>query len=198
MRDFGPRNGETRTRTGDTTIFSRARRSGLRARFPGSYVVSAGVRPTQDVRSLRIFITVCGNGRRLRPRFGTRAVSAASGSEHARGFAARGLRRRSASGADHVGRQRPLLCEGGYERGVGADDRLPNRRDLPDGEDARLSKAAGISPRVVHRLLLVFVRGSSEPRVEQRAGDCQFHRQAAVSTRAPVRRPERAPAARPR
>jgi hypothetical protein len=38
-------------------------------------LVSAGVRRSQDVRSLRTFIAVCGNGRRLRPRFGTRAVS---------------------------------------------------------------------------------------------------------------------------
>ena len=91
----GFRHGETRTRTGDTTIFSRARRSSLRAQIPGSYVVSAGVRRSQDVRSLRIFIAVCGNGRRLRPRFGTRAVWAASGSELERGFAAFALRRGS-------------------------------------------------------------------------------------------------------
>jgi hypothetical protein len=87
--------GETRTRTGDTTIFSRARRPAQDGGIPGSHGVSAGTSRSPDVRSLRIFIAVCGNGRRLRPRFGTRAVWAASGSELGRGFATCGLRRRS-------------------------------------------------------------------------------------------------------
>jgi hypothetical protein len=71
--------------------------------IPGSYVVSAGVRRSQDVRSSRMFIAVCGNGWRLRPRFGTRAVWAASGFELERGFAACGLRRRSPIGTETLG-----------------------------------------------------------------------------------------------
>jgi hypothetical protein len=53
MRDFGHRSGETRTRTGDTTIFSRARRSGLR---PKSLVVAW----CPPVCGYRKMFAVCG------------------------------------------------------------------------------------------------------------------------------------------
>ena len=39
MRDFGPRDGETRTRTGDTTIFSRAVWAGRRRAIPGNHAI---------------------------------------------------------------------------------------------------------------------------------------------------------------
>jgi hypothetical protein len=113
MRDSAPEMARPGLEPG-TPRFSVVRVGAARGpQIPGSYVVSAGVRRSQDVRSLRTFIAVCGNGRRLRPRFGTRAVSAASASEHARGFAPCRLRRRSAFGTDHVGRQARISVKAG-------------------------------------------------------------------------------------
>ena len=105
--------GEARTRTGDTTIFSRARRSGLMAQIPGSYVVSTGARAMPVVRGLRMFTAVSGNGRRLRPRLGTRAVSAASGSEHARGSRRAGYVGGRRLARITLGRQRSLFLKAG-------------------------------------------------------------------------------------
>ena len=68
MRDFESNDGERRTRTADTTIFSRARRPAQDGGIPGTYAVSAGTPRSPDVRSLRIVIAVCGNGGRVRPK----------------------------------------------------------------------------------------------------------------------------------
>jgi hypothetical protein len=53
---------------------------------------------------------------------------------------------------------------------------------------ACINGAAGISPRVARRPLLVFVQGSGERRVERPAADRRFRQGAAVSTCAPARR----------
>ena len=80
MRNFGPRNGETRTRTGDTTIFSRARRPGRDGGIPGIMRFRPGCRAHQ-------IFAVCGY---LSPFVGmadasgpnsTRAVRAKPGAE---------------------------------------------------------------------------------------------------------------------
>ena len=64
--------GETRTRTGDTTIFSRAVVRRRMAKSLEIIAVSARMPRSPDVRNLRIFIAVCGNGGRLRPKFASR------------------------------------------------------------------------------------------------------------------------------
>jgi hypothetical protein len=67
IRDFGPRNGETRTRTGDTTIFSRYLEAARRREIPGHSVVSAKQGQRREVRNLQTFPGDCGNGGRFRP-----------------------------------------------------------------------------------------------------------------------------------
>jgi hypothetical protein len=109
--------GETRTRTGDTTIFSRARRPAQDGGIPGSHAVSAGTPRSPDVRSLRIFIAACGNGRRLRPKFR---------------LALCGQKTRGRARAWHgpVGRAHSLFRGGGHELGADADDCVSSRASI--------------------------------------------------------------------
>ena len=62
MRDCGPRNGETRTRTGDTTIFSRYVLAAASGEIPGEDVVFEDPARRVAVRSLRSFPRVSGDG----------------------------------------------------------------------------------------------------------------------------------------
>jgi hypothetical protein len=69
MRDFGPRNGETRTRTGDTTIFSRAVGDGRTHAIPGNHAILRWPEPQIEVRYLRAFARSSGDGGDSSPLF---------------------------------------------------------------------------------------------------------------------------------
>jgi hypothetical protein len=62
LGDFGPWNGETRTRTGDTTIFSRAVGDGRTHAIPGNHAILRWPEPQVEVRYLRAFARSSGDG----------------------------------------------------------------------------------------------------------------------------------------
>ena len=68
----GFRHGETRTRTGDTTIFSRYLQAGRRREIPGNRAVSAKQVQQSDVRNLRSFPGDSGVDGHLRPKTAAR------------------------------------------------------------------------------------------------------------------------------
>ena len=75
MRDFGLRDGETRTRTGDTTIFSRYLQAARRREIPANCAVSAKQVQRSDVRNLRAFLGDSGVDGHLRPNTAARPDS---------------------------------------------------------------------------------------------------------------------------
>ena len=65
MRDIGAPDGETRTRTGDTTIFRQARCAARGRERPGNSALYAGSIDRRDIRSLRKIAVDSGDGPQL-------------------------------------------------------------------------------------------------------------------------------------